>query len=169
LILRKGQQATNCVLKGQVKNNTMRNIHRLLLLLLLTTLTFISCKKDSDDTTPTNHTIQGLWVGTYTVPGGGPVPAGTQFYYSFSIYPDGTASYKSKGYYNGSSDYITFANGTWTLTGTQFNYTVTTINIPGGGAQQTQSGSATFNSSTGTLTNGVFVGNTATWTMTKVL
>ena len=109
-----------------------------------------------------------LWVGTYTVGAGSSVPAGTSFFFSFSIYSDGTASYKSKGFYNGSYDYITFANGTWTLTGTQFSFTVTTINLAGGGPQQPQSGAATFNTSAGTLTNGTFVGNSATWTMTKV-
>lgn len=147
----------------------MRNYHSLLLLLMLTTTTFLSCKKDSGNQTPApNHTIQGLWVGTYTVGTGSSVPAGTSFFFSFSIYSDGTASYKSKGFYNGSYDYITFANGTWTLAGTQFGFTVTTVNIAGGGAQQTQSGTATFSSSAGTLTSGTFVGNSATWTMTKV-
>lgn len=141
----------------------------MLLLLMLTTITLLSCKKDSTNQTPTpNNTIQGLWVGTYTVGAGSSVPAGTSFFFSFSIYSDGTASYKSKGFYNGSYDYITFANGTWTLTGTQFSFTVTTINLAGGGPQQTQSGAATFNTSAVTLTNGTFVGNSATWTMTKV-
>lgn len=147
----------------------MRNNHSLLLSLLLTTVIFLSCKKDSEDQPPaTNHTIQGLWVGTYTIGTGSSVPPGTSFFFSFSIYTDGTASYKSKGFYNGSYDYITFANGTWTLTGTQFNFTVTTVNIAGGGPQQTQTGKATFNASAGTLTGGTFTGNDATWTMTKV-
>ena len=132
-----------------------------------------SCKKETvvsqvDTVFQCPQNIQGLWVGTYVVGPGGPVPSGTAFYFSFSIYPDGTLSYKSKGYYNGSLDYITFADGTWALTGTAFSFSVNTINIAGGGAQHTQSGTATYNSTNGTLTNGVVsdpAGGSATWSM----
>jgi hypothetical protein len=134
----------------------------------LAVLTFqiSGCKKDCPAPPTVTYPIQGLWEGTYTVGAGNPVPAGTSFYLSLSIYPGGKASYKSKGYYNGSSDYITFADGTWTLNGTAFAFNVTTINYAGGGAQQAQSGTATYNSIDGTLTNGV-IGN-ATWTMKRV-
>lgn len=131
----------------------------------------VSCQKSTEVQAGTTYPIQGLWTGTYVVSAGGPVPAGTAFFFSFSIYADGTVSYKSKGYYNGSFDYITFADGTWTLTGNTFNFTVTTINVAGGGTQHTQTGTAVFNSSTGTLTNGSIndpMGGTATWSMTRV-
>lgn len=126
------------------------------------------CTKDDDNEIPVTYPIQGLWEGTYTVGSGNPVPAGTSFYFSFSIYPGGKVSYKSKGYYMGSSEYITFADGTWTLTGTEYNFTVTTINIAGGGTQQTQIGKATYNSSNGTLSNGTFTNSNSVWTMNKV-
>ncbi|RTL59933.1 MAG: hypothetical protein EKK37_03560 [Sphingobacteriales bacterium] len=137
----------------------------------------MSCSKDNttqikkDTIYKCSPNIQGLWEGTYTVGAGQGVPAGTQFYFSFSIYPGGKLSYKSKGYYNGSAEYINFADGTWTLVGTQFNFNVITINFPGGGAQHTQYGSATFNANDFTLSNGTVTdpaGGSATWTMTRV-
>lgn len=115
--------------------------------------------------------IIGLYEGTYAVGPGSPVPTGTQFYFSFSIYPNGKVSYKSKGYYNGSLDYISFADGTYTLTNNVFSFNVTTINSPGGGPQHNQYGTADYNGTTGTLTNGVIsdpLGSNATWSMTKV-
>ncbi len=140
-----------------------------------------SCKKEkvietvvkTDTVFKCTQNIQGLWVGTYTVGAGQPVPAGTQFYFAFSIYPGGTISYKSKGFYNGSSDYITFADGTWALNGTTFSFNVRTINFSGGDPQHTQIGTATFNISNGTLTNGTIADsntptNTASWSMTRV-
>lgn len=117
------------------------------------------------------NTIEGLYEGTYTVGAAMPVADGTQFYFSFSIYPGGRISYKSKGYYQGSVEYITFADGTYTLEGNKFSFTVTTINIAGGGEQHVQKGHAIFNSSDGTLTDGFIndpAGGSATWSMTKV-
>lgn len=149
-----------------------------LTLVLLVIFNFnIGCKKETVTETVTDTVfhcspnIVGLYEGTYTVGPGNPVPTGTQFYFSFSIYPNGKVSYKSKGYYNGSSDYITFADGTFTLTNDQFNFNVTTINIAGGGAQHTQYGSASYNSVSGTLSNGTItdpLGGSAIWSMTKV-
>jgi hypothetical protein len=153
----------------------------LLLFLVFTLTSETSCKKEkivetvtkTDTVFKCTQNIQGLWVGTYTVGAGQPVPAGTQFYFAFSIYPGGTISYKSKGFYNGSSDYITFADGTWTLNGTSFSFNVKTINSSGGDPQLTQVGTATFNISNGTLTNGTIAdsqapNNTASWSMTRV-
>jgi hypothetical protein len=112
------------------------------------------------DTLKPTYPITGLWVGTYTMSGQPPL------YFSFTIYPDGTISYKSKGI----NEYIFYANGTWTLSGSTFSYTVTTTNNPGG-VQSTQSGTATF-SNTGTLTNGVNKDNSSglssSWTMDRV-
>lgn len=126
---------------------------------------------DTDTVFNCPQNIQGLWVGTYTVGAGFPVPAGTSFFFSFSIHPDGKMSYKSKGFYNGSYDYITFADGTWTLNGNAFTFSVTTINLAGGGPQLVQTGSATYNSTNGTLTNGIITngpGSTETFTLAEV-
>ena len=155
---------------------TLVSIVLLITISILFTATQTSCEKESvvrqtDTVYQCIPHIDGLWIGTYTVGTGFPVPPGTSFYFTFSIYPDGTLSYKSKGYYNGSYEYITFADGTWTLTGTTFNFTVQTINIAGGGPQLTQTGSATYNSTNGTLTNGTITngpGSSEDWTMTRV-
>lgn len=115
--------------------------------------------------------IEGLWVGTYTVGEGEPVPAETSFFFSFSIFPDGKLSYKSKGFYEGSREYITFADGTWTLEGNKFSFNVTTVNIAGGGYQHTQSGTANYDAITGALINGTITdpnGGSAIWKMNKI-
>src|SRR5664279_489456 len=114
----------------------MKKIFRsspILLLFIFTISVQLSCKKDaatqSANPCPAAvYPIEGLWIGTYTVGDGNPVPAGTNFYFSFSIYPDGTLSYKSKIYHNGSSEYIAFANGTWQLNGSAFSFSVQTLN-----------------------------------------
>jgi hypothetical protein len=110
------------------------------------------------------NSITGLWEGTYNVPSGPP------YYFSFSIYPNGKLSYKSEAYY-GTLKYNAFADGTWTLTGNQFSFSVTTINYPTG-TQQQQLGTATYNSASGTFTNGSITtstgSNPASWNMTKV-
>jgi hypothetical protein len=155
----------------------------ILTLAILIISTQNSCKKDDPITTTVTkvdtvikcpQNIQGLWVGTYTVGSGQPVPSGTSFYFAFSVYPDGTLSYKSKGFYNGSSNYITFADGTWNLNGSTFTFSVTTINLAGGGVQRTQLGTATYNITNGTLTNGTIAdasspSNTSIWSMSKVI
>ena len=150
--------------------------------LLLSSITLISflftssqksCKKATTQkkTTNCNQNIQGLWVGTYTVGDGFPVPAGTSFFFSFSIYPDGKLSYKSKGFARGSYEYITFADGTWALKGNAFTFSIKTINYAERGPQLTQTGSATYNSADGTLTNGTISngpGSSESFTMTEV-
>ena len=143
---------------------------------ILFTTSQTSCKKesvitDTDTVYKCTPNIQGLWVGTYTVGAGFPVPAGTSFFFSFSIHPDGKMSYKAKGFYNGSYEYITFADGTWALNGAAFTFSVTTVNLAGGGPQLTQTGTATYNSANGTLTNGIITngpGSTETFTMAEV-
>jgi hypothetical protein len=150
--------------------------YTLLLLFFATVVVFqIGCKKTEiiqNGPCPTvTYPISGLWTGTYVVGAGSPVPAGTAFFFSFSIYPDGKISYKSKGYYNGSLEYITFADGTWTLNGTAFAFSVTTINIPGGGSQHLQFGTATYSSANTTLSAGTItdpLGGSANWSMTRV-
>jgi hypothetical protein len=118
-----------------------------------------ACKKDST-AAPVSYPIAGLWIGTYTFNTQAPL------YFSFTIYPDGSMSYKSKG----SNDYTFYANGTWTMTGSIFSYTVTTTNTPGA-TQSTQSGTATY-SNTGKLTNGININvltkESGTFSMTRV-
>ncbi|MBK8521171.1 MAG: hypothetical protein IPL54_09940 [Chitinophagaceae bacterium] len=136
-----------------------------------------SCKKETitnqvtvkDTVFVCNPRIAGLWEGTYTVGTGFPGPPGTSFYFSFHIYPGGKFSYKSKGYYNGSYDYVTFADGTWTLNGTSFAFSDITINAAGG-TNFSQTGTATYNSVNSSLTNGVITnnGNTETFSLTRV-
>lgn len=145
-----------------MKISIVRLAGTLSLIVLLFTLP-LGCEKDKGDNTP--NSITGLWVGNYKVDNG------STYFFSFSIFPDGKLSYKSKGLYMGSPDYITFADGTWSLNGSNFTFSVTTINIAGGGVQHNQYGSATFNLSNGTFTNGEIndpLGGSATWTMTKV-
>src|SRR5215831_3076776 len=115
-------------------------------LLILTTFLIIfsitACKKES--TEPTKYPITGLWEGSYSYLSQPPL------YFSFTIYPNGSMSYKSKGI----NDYTFYANGTWTVNGDTFSYTVQTTNTPNVATQPTQTGTAIY-SNTGTLTNGV--------------
>jgi hypothetical protein len=127
------------------------------------TKTLAETKIDTILKCPTS--IVGLWEGTYTV------PDGTSFYFSFSVYPNGTMSYKGKGRYNGSDNYIVFADGTWKLDGANFTFAVTTINDPYSAAQSNQIGSATYNADDETLKNGVIgtdIHGNSVWSMKKV-
>ena len=126
---------------------------KLFFLMLVFSLALSSCEKESD---PPNYQIAGLWIGTYTVLSQPPL------FFSFTIYPDGSLSYKSKGI-NGETFY---ANGTWTLTGNNFSYSVITV-----APVANQTGTATYSNS-GTLTNGtnteVGSGLSGTLTMNRV-
>lgn len=134
---------------------------RILLLVLAASLTVMSCKKDSPDNSQA-YQIAGLWIGTYHYAKN----PEAKYYFSFTVYPDGSCSYKSKG----ANDYTFYANGNWMLTGDQFSYTVTTTNVPGG-VQSTQAGTATY-STKGTLTDGINTdvdsGATGEWSMKRV-
>src|SRR4030095_11345771 len=134
-------------------------------LLVFMTLSVIlpACEKDSDDPDPTPATIEGLWIGTYTVDA---LPGSGQQYYSLVIKPDGTVINDTKG---GNQQHLSI--GTWTLTGNSFTCTTTCvyglqINI---GTIQTHT--ATFDKANGTFTNGTWVdidtppNNSGTFTM----
>lgn len=114
---------------------------------LIFSLLFLSCEKNNDAVTPT-YSIQGLYIGTYTV---NQQPTQPPLAYSFIIYPDGTLSTKGKGA-NGKDAYST---GTWTLnansvfTGTITQYLTTTA------TPITQSVTGTFSTS-GEITNGTW-------------
>lgn len=81
-------------------------------------------------------------------------------------------SYKGKGRYNGSDNYISFADGTYTLDGTNFSFNVTTINDPYvANGKSAQVGTATYNANDETLKNGVIgtdIHGGSVWTMKKV-
>jgi hypothetical protein len=117
-----------------------------------------SCKKDSPVAAVT-YPIEGLWVGSYTNTSG-------TFFFSFSIYTDGTLSYKSKATNNATY----FADGSWSLTDTTFTFNVFTINAPGNQFRQT--GTGIYSKSKGTLTTGTGSDQPSTtpftWTMTRV-
>ena len=98
-------------------------------------------------------------MGTYTNTSG-------TFFFSFSIYPDGTLSYKSKATNNATY----FADGSWTLTDSAFTFNVFTVNASV--TQFTQTGIGIYSKSKGTLTNGTGSDQPSTtpftWTMTRV-
>ncbi|MFT3935923.1 MAG: hypothetical protein QM726_20000 [Chitinophagaceae bacterium] len=149
----------------------MKHFKQNLSALILTTLMFISlagCSKDSTDNTPTVYPIQGLWEGTFTEGTGFTDPPGTTFYFSLSIYPNGTFSYKSG---SNTAGLFVYAAGTWTLTGTTFSFSGKTINGVGS-TQDNITGSASFDTNAGALNNGTAASNTAgttgTWKMTRV-
>jgi hypothetical protein len=144
----------------------------LVTILIITQFTFSSCTKTVTETvtitdTVTNtvtdtvmlYPIQGLWVGNYISATNG----GTPYFFSFSIYPDGTLSYKSKG----SGNTTFYAYGTWMLDGTAFSFSVVETSTG-----YVQTGTAKYNSASGTLTEGTIsdatAGTNATWTMDRV-
>jgi hypothetical protein len=105
------------------------------------------------------YSIQGLWVGTYTAA----VNGGTPYFFSITVFPDGTLNYKSKG--TGNTTF--YAYGTWSLMGSAFTFSVVETS-----SSHLQQGSATYNSSTGTLNSGIIsdslAGTSATWSMSRV-
>ena len=117
----------------------------------------LSCKKENSNP---SYQIAGLWEGTYVFKSQPPL------YFSFTIYPDGSLSYKSKG----DNGYTFYAVGSWELNGSTFTYDVTTTNNPGG-IEVDQTGTATYQNN-GTLSNGVntdvATGESGTFSMTRV-
>ena len=145
--------------------NSVRNSIILITCILCSLQVFISsCNKgnstnkvvtkvvDDSSKTVAASPIQGLWIGTYSD------ASNHKLFESFSIFPDGTLSCK----YLGSGNNWYFARGTWTLTGNVFSYSVVITN-DASGARNTMSGTATFNSTNETLSNGTNVyGSTGT-------
>ncbi len=86
-------------------------------------------------------TIVGFWVGTYQVTGS---PA--TYYISFDLRPDGTFIHKGTGA-DGNTYY---GQGSYTISGTNFSYSDTTLNLSQTGAIQT--GTGTYNASSKTIT-----------------
>jgi len=124
------------------------------------------CRSDGSDINPSNSPLYGLWTGSYSVSATDPTYVGKSFFFSFTIYEDGTMTYKSKTPGND-----VYAFGTWSLSGTNFSFKVTTLNYDGG-YQHVQAGSATYTSSQNMLSNGTITdsvtGGKSSWTMTRV-
>jgi hypothetical protein len=137
-----------------------------MLAILIALLSLSGCTKDNDK--PTAYPIQGLWEGTFTEVSGFQDPPGSTFYFSFSIYPNGTFSYKSG---TSAPGLFVYAAGTWTLNGTAFSFSGKTINGVAA-SQDNVAGTATFDTSDGTLNNGTVTSNTAgttaSWKMTRI-
>jgi hypothetical protein len=122
------------------------------------------CKEDNCKSYP----IQGLWIGTFTTVSGFDEPPGTNFYFAMSIYPDGKMSYKSG---TNVTNYFVYAEGSWTLSGNAFSWTAKTINSLNS-PRVDVSGTATYNGTNGTLTDGVVSTKSpvtqASWKLDKI-
>src|SRR5215813_13795267 len=117
-------------------------------LLVLTFILFTfqtSCKKETTTVNNCKPTIVGLWTGSWqsSVSGGG--------IFNVIIKPDGTASYE-----NIVSNTQQLAIGTWTLTGSTLTINTTCVYGYPGNVGTVQTFTATYNSTTGALTNGTF-------------
>ena len=135
-----------------MKNRLNKNLLKLFLMLFVI-VTQLGCKKNNTTTcTPTTTSILGLWTGTAITTGGS-----TPQYFSLIVKADGTIISDTKTSSNLSSQY--FSVGTWTLSGNLFTYSITNVygNTLPSYVGQTQTGSATFSSETGNLTNGSWI------------
>src|SRR5258708_30203044 len=101
--------------------------------------------KDTVYSSP-RYPIAGLWVGAYFINGN----TVDSFMYQFAIRPDGTIYTVGSGT-NGTAGY---ASGPWTLRGTSFSATLTSMN--GVTPENVQTVTATFDSVGGRLYNGVW-------------
>jgi len=145
-----------------------RSTKLIALLLAFTSLTMglASCEKDSNDQDPTPASIEGLWVGTYAIDG---QPQWGLQYYSLIIKPDGTVINDTKGL---NVQYL--AIGNWTLTGNTFTCNTEVVYGSSFNMGSTQTHTATFDRTTGTIINGTWTDvdtpghNTGTFTVTKV-
>ena len=110
-------------------------------------------------------TIVGLWAGSYFING---APAADSFYYQFDIRADGLVYTIGSGT-NGTAGY---ASGPWTLTGTTFSATLTSMN--GVTPENIQTVTATYDSAGAMLTNGAWIdtqgngGQTGTLTLARI-
>jgi hypothetical protein len=117
-------------------------------------LFFSSCDKNSP--TAPNYPIVGLWTGTYMVTSEG--PQSDSLYYSFDLKSDSSMLVQGLG-----ADGNTYYGiGKWSLTGTAFSATITTINLGQYGA--VQKATAIYSSTTGLLNSGVVQSVPASYT-----
>jgi hypothetical protein len=121
--------------------------------------------KDTVVETSPKNPIVGLWVGAYFLNG---LPAVDSFQYQFDIRPDSTIYTIGSGT-NGTAGY---ASGPWALHGTAFSATLTSMN--GVSPENVQTITATYDSVSGTLFNGIWIdtqgngGQTGTFTVRRV-
>lgn len=114
------------------------------------------------------NNIAGLWIGTFSTNTGYAEPRGTKFYFSLSIYPDGSLLYKSG---SNAGRYV-YGEGTWTLEENKFKFKATTINGLSRYQQDKVSGYANLDCTKSVLSSGYTICTTANadgkWEMTKV-
>ena len=146
----------------------LKNIRLIAFLLAFISLVVVlpGCEKDSDDDDPTPASIEGLWIGTYSVNGH---PNVAPEYYSLIIKPDGTVVNETRGL-----NQQHFSVGNWALTGNSFTCTTTCVYGASVNIDAVQTHTATFDKTNGTITNGIWtdvvspLNLTGTFTMTKV-
>jgi hypothetical protein len=128
----------------------------------------LGCTKDCT-VPPVTYSIQGLWEGTFTTLSGFVEPPGTNFYFSLSLYSNGSLIYKSG---TSNNSLFVYGTGTWSLTGTNFAFTARTLNGTSSQGQDNVSGSGSFDKDSGKLANGTVssttANTTASWRMEKV-
>jgi len=132
-----------------------------------------SCKKETETITKSDTvyrctpTIQGLWTGSWITSTQNASSAQTQTF-SWSIRPDGTASYE-----NTVSGVQQLCVGTWAVTNGTWKCNTTCVYGAPGNAGTKQTFTATYDATTGKLTNGTFVNtspstDSGTFTLTEV-
>jgi hypothetical protein len=110
----------------------------------LSLFTLGSCSKD--EISVANHSIEGLWIGTYDIVEA--AESGNSFYYSYYIREDDTL--QSQG--QGADGNTYYGIGTWHLNDTIFTASLTTTNLGQQGVVQNIS--AVYDKKKGVLRNG---------------
>ena len=133
--------------------------------LISVTLFQPGCQKDSGDGDTSSSSVEGLWVGLYTVDG---QPNLGQRSCSLVIKPDGTVINDTK-----LENQQHLKIGSWTLAGESFDFTTTCVYGLQINRGVTQTHTATFDKANGTLTNGIWKNvlpalGSGTFTLTKV-
>jgi hypothetical protein len=152
-----------CVISCSKSNNTTTTIRDTTLLKDSSIIKDTITLKDTVVVTP-KVTIAGLWVGSYFING----DATDSFYYQLDVRADSIVYTIGSGTGSGAG----YASGPWTLNGTTFTANLTTMD--GVTPENTQTITATYDSSRGTLTNGVWIdtygnnGQTGTFTVRRV-
>lgn len=123
------------------------------------------CEKDSDDQGSFSSSMEGLWVGLYTVDG---QPNLGQRYFSLVIKADGTVINDTKAEHR---QHLSI--GTWSVAGASFECTATGIYGLPASLGVTATHTAAFDKANGTLTNGIWknvppIIGSGTFTLTKV-
>lgn len=142
----------------------MRKIFILITAFVILSFTLTSCDK-SDPAPSGSNSVQGLWIGTYTING---QTTNTDTYYSFIIKPGGSLLVESR-FLNQQQ----FAVGNWTLSGTTLTCIFTYVYAPTGQVGTVQSATATWDNS-GKLSSGTWMntspanGTAGTFTLTKI-